>query len=58
MMSGAKILGNGRIGDNVIIAANSYVIDTDIAACSLVFGSSPDLVIKSRPKEFFDDSDK
>jgi len=48
MMSGAKILGNCRIGDNVIVAANTYIKDTDIPADSLVFGSSPNLTIKSQ----------
>ncbi len=48
MLSGAKILGQCHIGDNVIVAANAYIIDTDIPENSLVFGSSPNLVIKSR----------
>ena len=46
MMSGSKILGRCRIGDNVTLAANSYVKDADIPADSLVFGASPDLIIK------------
>ena len=46
MMSGSKILGACRIGDDVTLAANSYVKDTDIPPRTLVFGSSPDLVLK------------
>lgn len=48
MLSGSKILGRCKIGDNVVISANSYIKDTDIPANSLVFGSSPSLVIKPR----------
>lgn len=50
MLSGSKILGRCRIGDNVVIAANTYIKDTDIPANSLVFGSSPNLVIKPRQR--------
>lgn len=48
MLSGSKILGNCIIGDNVIVSANAYIKDTNIPANSLVFGSSPNLVIKQR----------
>ncbi|MDH0364475.1 hypothetical protein [Comamonas aquatica] len=50
MLSGSKILGRCTIGDNVVVAANSYIKDTDIPADSLVFGTSPNLIIKSRKK--------
>ena len=53
MMSGAKIVGKCTVGDNVILAANSFVKDTDIEGCSLVFGSSPNLVIKKRDEGYF-----
>ncbi|MFH6564785.1 LbetaH domain-containing protein [Pseudomonas kulmbachensis] len=48
MLSGAKILGNSTIGDNVIVSANTYIKDTNIPSNSLVFGSSPNLIIKPR----------
>ncbi|MDD3326654.1 MAG: hypothetical protein PHW25_06180 [Zoogloea sp.] len=48
MLSGSKILGGCNVGDNVIISANAYVKDQDVPANSLVFGSSPNLVFKSR----------
>lgn len=57
MMSGAKILGKCRIGDNVILSANSYVKDTDVPPCSVVFGSGRDLVIKKKEMEYFNGSD-
>jgi serine O-acetyltransferase len=53
MLSGAKVLGNCDIGSHVILSANSYVKDTNIPSCSIVFGSSPDLVIKQKPLEYF-----
>lgn len=54
MHSGSKIVGNCCIGDNVVFSANTYVIDTDIPSCSLVFGASPNLVIKQKDISFFD----
>lgn len=53
MFSNSKILGNCRIGDHVILAANSYVIDTDIPSYSIVFGNSPHLVVKPITSEEF-----
>lgn len=46
MYSNSKILGACNIGNNVSIAANTYVKDTDIPDNSLVFGQSPNLIIK------------
>lgn len=46
MLSNSKILGNSHIGNNVIVAANTYIKDTDIPDNSLVFGQSPNLIIK------------
>ena len=51
MLSGSKILGKCEIGDNVIISANTYIKDQSVAPYSLVFGSSPDLVIKERSRK-------
>ncbi len=46
MMSGSKILGNSHVGDNVTLAANTYVKDTDIPDGVTVFGSTPNLIFK------------
>lgn len=46
MMSGSKILGRSTVGDNVTLAANTYVKDTDIPDGATVFGASPNLVFK------------
>ena len=48
MFSDSKVLGNSNIGDNVLISANSYIKDTDIPRNSIVFGQSPNLIIKNR----------
>lgn len=53
MKSGAKVLGKCAVGDNVIFSANSYVKDADIPDCSIVFGSSPNLVIKRASEDYF-----
>ena len=53
MMSGSKLLGGCTVGDRVILAANCYVKDTDIPPCSIVFGSSPDLAIKTKDESYF-----
>lgn len=50
MYSGSKILGNSKIGNNVHISANCYIKDEDIPDNSIVFGSSPNLVIKKQNK--------
>ena len=49
MLSNSKVLGDCNIGSNVIVSANAYIKDTDIPSGSIVFGQSPDLVIKHRP---------
>lgn len=46
MLSNAKIIGNTHIGDNVIVAANTYVKDQNIESNVIVFGISPNLILK------------
>ena len=46
MMSNSKVLGACSIGNNVIIAANTYIKDTNIPNNTIVFGTSPNLVLK------------
>lgn len=46
MYSNSKILGNSIVGNNVIVAANTYIKDQNIPDNSIVFGSSPNLIIK------------
>lgn len=42
------VLGNCEIGANVIIGPGTCVKDTDIPSDCLVFGASPNLIIKKR----------
>lgn len=49
MMSNSKVIGDCRIGDFVIIGANSYIKDREVPSGSLVFGQEPDVVVKHRP---------
>lgn len=46
ILSYACILGKSKIGDNCIIASHTYIKDEDIPDNSMVFGSSPNLIIK------------
>lgn len=48
MCANSSIIGDCHIGDNVIIGANSGVKDEDIPANSIVFGYSPNLLIKQK----------
>ncbi len=53
MLAGSMVIGNCKIGRNCIISANAYVKDEDIPGNSIVFGSSPNLVIKHRDNDYF-----
>jgi len=53
LWSGVTVVGNCNIGDNVIFSSGSYVKDQDIPSNSIVFGKSPNLIIKQRAPEFF-----
>ena len=46
LYSGAKILGDCIIGNNVSVAANAYIKDTNIPDNATVFGTYPNLVLK------------
>jgi serine O-acetyltransferase len=54
MMSYSRIIGKCTIGNNVVIASGTFIKDQDIPDCSLVFGESPNLIIKARPIEYFE----
>lgn len=46
MTANSKIFGNSKIGNNVIIGVDACIKDEDIPDNSLVFGQSPNLLIK------------
>lgn len=52
LYSNATVLGKAVIGDNVIISSGCYIKDEVIPSCSIVFGKSPNLIIKQKDLEF------
>ena len=48
MTANSMVFGSSKIGDNVIIGVGACVKDEDIPDNSLVFGHSPNLIIKKR----------
>jgi len=48
MTTNSKVFGNSKIGMNVIIGVDACIKDEDIPDNSLVFGQSPNLIIKKR----------
>lgn len=48
MCVSSSIIGNCHIGNNVIIGANSGVKDEDVPDNCIVFGNSPNLIIKQK----------
>lgn len=51
MFSNSKVIGNSCIGDNVVIAANTFVKDQNVESNLIVFGTSPNLIFKSNKNE-------
>lgn len=54
LFSGVTVIGNCNIGENCLISANTYIKDTDIPSNSIVFGNSPNLIIKVKTKEYME----
>ncbi len=48
MYANSSIIGKCHIGDNVLVGAGCLIKDQDIPSDSLVFGESPNLIIKRR----------
>lgn len=48
LYANSTILGDTRIGNNVIVSANTYLINEDIPDNCIVFGQSPNIVIKKK----------
>lgn len=46
MYPDSKVIGDCIIGNKVLISANTYIKDTNIPDNSIVFGQSPNLIIK------------
>lgn len=48
MCANSSIIGNCHVGNNVIIAANSGIKDVNIPDNTIVFGQTPDNILKPR----------
>jgi len=55
LYSNVTVLGDTSIGDNVAVSTVSIIKDEKIPSNSLVFGHSPNLVIKHRSKKYMED---
>jgi serine O-acetyltransferase len=53
MLAGSTVIGKSHIGDKCIISANTYIKEQDIPGNSVVFGVSPNLVIKKIDDSYF-----
>lgn len=51
LYANATVLGNSRIGNHVIVAADTFIIDTDVSDCSVVFGNRAGLTFKRYTEE-------
>lgn len=51
MYAGASIIGKSKIGNYSIIAADTHIVNQDIPDCCIVFGKSPNIIIKKKTKE-------
>lgn len=51
LYANATVIGNTYIGNNVIISANTYIKDEVIPDNCMVFGQSPNLIIKKKKEE-------
>lgn len=48
LCANSMVLGNSTVGDNVIVGPGVCIKDTDIPSNVLVFGTSPNLIFKTR----------
>lgn len=55
LYSNSTILGNSKIGSNVVLSTGCTVKDQDIPDNCIVFGKSPNLIIKSKDYDFMKD---
>lgn len=51
LYANATVLGDCHIGNNVLVSAGTYLINETIPDNSIVFGSSPNIVIKEKTEE-------
>ncbi len=51
LFSNATVLGDTVIGDNVVISSGTYIINDTIPDNCIVFGRSPELIIKTKTED-------
>lgn len=51
LFANATVLGRTLIGNNVVVSADTYIIDTEIPDNCLVFGRSPNLTIVKKTED-------
>lgn len=51
LYAGASVVGRSQIGDFTVLGMGAAVKNENIPSCSLVFGTSPNLIIKPLSKE-------
>lgn len=51
LFANSTVLGDTHIGNNVVVSANTYLINEVIPDNCVVFGKSPDIVIKQKTEE-------
>ena len=54
LFSNASILGKSQIGSNVIISAGTQIVNEDVPDNCIVFGQTPNLIIKERNKNMME----
>lgn len=53
LFAGATVIGASKLGNNVFVSAGAYIKDAEIPDNTLVFGRSPELVLKQNPSSYF-----
>lgn len=51
MFANSSIIGTCNIGNWVIVSANTHILNQDVPDYSIVYGVSPNLIIKTYDKE-------
>lgn len=51
LYANATVLGDTHIGNNVVISADTYLINENIPDNCVVFGKSPNLIIKTKSED-------
>jgi len=52
LYSNSTVIGKANIGDNVIVSSGCYIKDECIPSCSIVFGQTPNIIIKQKDIEY------